>query len=109
MKNTIHKFVKVCVLSFKKCGGRNKPKWMNRRLELLIKKKQEASERYRGRKTENHHERFIIISARNIVTREVRAAKLAYEKRVAQDATRNTRHLWPMCDQEPLLRILQPG
>ncbi|KAK3871968.1 hypothetical protein Pcinc_022917 [Petrolisthes cinctipes] len=84
--------VKVCVPSYKKNAGRFRPKWMNGRLEMLIRRKQEAWVRYRGRKTENHRNRYN--NARNTVTREVRAAKFAYERKIAQDATSNTKHFW---------------
>ena len=87
-----NRIVKICVPTYKNRPGCIKPKWMNRRVETLIRKKQEAWRKYRKRKNAPHREQYN--SARNMVTREVRTAKYEYEKRVAEDATRNTRHFW---------------
>lgn len=87
-----NRIVKMCVPTYKNKPGCIRAKWMNCRLEMLIRRKQEAWRKYRGRKNAPHRERYN--SARNLVTKEVRAAKCTYEKKVAMDAVRNTRHFW---------------
>ena len=65
--------------------------------EVNKKNKQEAWRKYRGRKTAFHRERYN--NARNMVTREVRAAKHVYEKRVVQDAAKTPNTFGVMFDQ----------
>lgn len=58
----------------------------------MICRKQEEWRKYRGRKNASHREQYT--SARDLVTREVRASKYMHRKRVAMDTTRNARHFW---------------
>lgn len=86
------RIVKICVPNYVSRPGCSKPKWMTRRLETLIRRKQEAWRKYRSRKNAAHRELYN--NVRNMVTREVRTAKYAYEKKIALDATSNTKHFW---------------
>ncbi len=92
LKEKYNRTVAKCVPTYKRKQGSAQPKWMNRQLQALIRKKQEAWKRYRTRNSAAHRERYN--SARNLVTREVRTAKYNYEKKVAQDATYNAKHFW---------------
>lgn len=87
-----NRIVKMCVPTYRRRQGFIKAKWINRRVQMLIKKKQEAWRKYRARKSVSHHDKYN--SARNLVTREVRKAKYDYERKVALDSVSNTKHFW---------------
>ena len=84
--------VRACVPFYKNKQELSKPKWTNRRLQTLIRKKQEAWQKYRTRKSETHRERYI--KARNLVTRVIISAKYSYERQVALDSVNNQKHFW---------------
>ena len=77
---------------YTKTKGTTKPKWMTTRLQTLIRQKDEAWQKYRTRRNAALREQYT--RKRNIVTREVRAAKWNYEKRVALDSVENVKHFW---------------
>lgn len=84
--------VKACVPTFKCRRSSPKPKWMNRELQQLIHRKQQAWKKYRERKCAARRNEYNAI--RNSVTRAVRATKYNYEKRVATDTLENPKHFW---------------
>lgn len=86
------KVVKECVPIYRSRQANHTPKWMDRRLQMLVKRKKEAWERYRDRKSAVRREHYN--AARNTVTREVKTAKYNYERRVALDSVNNAKHFW---------------
>lgn len=85
--------VELCVHKYvPKSNIDKKPMGLNSPVERKIRCKEEAWNRYRAKKTP--HRPFSYLRARNDATASVRKVKYEYEKKVAIDTKRNSKHFW---------------
>ena len=71
---------------------KKKPLWMNKDAMQRVKKKYQAWKRYTN--TRQYRDYIAYCKARNEVTKEVRKAKRAYERKLAEEIKENPKSFW---------------
>ena len=91
-RNHYDRIVEICVPPQRKRQQTTRPKWMNATLDRIIKRKRETWNRYRAHKTPGNRDEYK--RARNTANLATKTAKYEYERKVARDASNNTKHFW---------------